>query len=382
VHGLFPERADHAWTLAIGAADLDGDLLPELYYANDFGPDCLFHNLSRPGELRFAPLEGERRLTDPRSKVLGGDSFKGMGIDFADLNGDGLLDFLVSNIAAEYALMENHLLFVSTGNPEAMQRGVAPYHDESEAYGVARSDWSWDVRFGDFDNDGRLEIVQATGFLRGERDRWPELQEVATGNDALLALAGSWPRFSDGDDLSGNATNPFYVQAADGRYYDVSSDLGLDAPSVTRGIATADVDGDGDLDFAVANQWQASFLYRNDAEQRGRSLGLRLLLPVDDPDVGRPAIGASVRVERADGVVLVGQVDGGNGHSGKRSPELHFGLGDSAAPAHVSIHYRDRHGTPARHELSLAPGGHRIVLPDAARQIEIASSPDAGGSAR
>lgn len=390
VRGLFPEIVDHAWTLAIGAADLDGDLLPELYFANDFGPDRLFHNRSGPGELRFALLEGERHLTDPRSKVLGRDSFKGMGIDFADVNGDGELDLFVSNIASEYALLENHFLFVFDGDRHAMERGIAPYRDESEARGVARSDWSWDTRFGDFDNDGRPEALQATGFVRGDVDRWPELQELATANDALLALPGSWPRFSEGDDLSGHAPNPFYVQASDGTYYDLASEIGIDAPYVTRGIATADIDGDGDLDFALANQWEASFLYRNEVAQREagerRFLGLRLLLPVaapgpgEDAPSGRPAVGASVRVVRADGVVLVGQVDGGNGHSGKRSPELHFGLAAGEAPAAVSIHYRDRRGTPARLELSLAPGWHTVVLPDAAPQLASRSPAETGGS--
>jgi hypothetical protein len=57
--------------LALGAADLDGDLMPELYFANDFGPDRLLHNRSTPGHLNFALLEGERKFTTPSSKVLG-----------------------------------------------------------------------------------------------------------------------------------------------------------------------------------------------------------------------------------------------------------------------------------------------------------------------
>ena len=61
----------HGWTLALGARDLDGDLRPEIYIANDFGPDRLLHNLSGPGVLRFEVMTGRRRFTDPRSKVLG-----------------------------------------------------------------------------------------------------------------------------------------------------------------------------------------------------------------------------------------------------------------------------------------------------------------------
>src|SRR6185295_16454001 len=55
-----PRRTIRGWTLAVGAADLDGDERPEIYFANDFGPDCLLENLSSPGHLRFARLLGER----------------------------------------------------------------------------------------------------------------------------------------------------------------------------------------------------------------------------------------------------------------------------------------------------------------------------------
>src|ERR1017187_7649472 len=130
--GVLSDEVSRGWTLAIGAADLDGDLLPEIYFANDFGPDRLLYNRSTPGHFRFELLHGERTLTVPRSKVLGNDSFKGMGVDFADLNGDGYPDIFVSNIAMKYALLESHFVFESTGHPELMKQGIAPYVDRSE----------------------------------------------------------------------------------------------------------------------------------------------------------------------------------------------------------------------------------------------------------
>ncbi|MHC5114032.1 MAG: FG-GAP repeat domain-containing protein, partial [Planctomycetota bacterium] len=179
VDDVLPVDIAHGWTLAIGAADLDGDLLPELYFGNDFGPDRLLHNRSTPGTPRFANLVGRRGPTTPTSKILGRDSFKGMGVDFGDVNDDGRPDMFVSNIAEEYALEESHFLFVSTGEVGAMADGVAPYVDRSEPLGVSRSGWGWDTRFADMDNDGVLEMLQATGFLQGEHDRWPELHELA-----------------------------------------------------------------------------------------------------------------------------------------------------------------------------------------------------------
>jgi hypothetical protein len=374
------------WTLAVGAGDLDGDLLPEIYLANDFGPDRLFHNRSRPGEFHFALLEGEKTLTTPTSKVLGRDSFKGMGVDFADLNDDGLQDIYVSNIAREYALEESHLVFLSTGETRRMQNGIAPYFDRSEPLGLSRSGWGWDVKMGDFNNDAKLEVIQATGFARGATDRWPELHELAMGNDQLLQHPGSWPRLTPGDDgLSFEEHNPFFVMASDGRYYDLAPELGLDAPQISRGISTADVDGDGRLDFALANQWNDSFFFHNQSKDAGAFIGLHLRFPVGPQastqttvcpgnprqnTLTRPATGAQATVYLPDGRRLAAQVDGGNGHSGKRSSDLHFGLGALAGVGQklrVVLRWRDKDGVVRQEEFELLPGWHTVLLGGAER---------------
>jgi len=374
--GVLDQHVRHAWTLAVGAADLDGDLLPEIYVANDFGPDRLLHNRSEPGQLRFVPLQGIKTLTVPNSKVLGRDSFKGMGIDFGDLNGDGFLDLYVSNIASEFALEESHFVWVSTGKLGRMREGVAPYVDRSEPLGLSRSGWAWDTRLADLDNDGVLEALQATGFVKGAVNRWPELHEVAMGNDELLRDPRSWHRIRPGDDLSGHDRNPFFVRGANGRYVDIAHVLGLHEPQVSRGIALADVDGDGRLDFAVANQWGPSSFYRNECQACGSFLGLHLLLPLEPrPSAardghpgadtrGRPAIGAAATVHLPDGRRLVAQVDGGGGHSGKRSPDLHFGLGGlgAATPVRVDLRWRDPDGRVQRETLHLLPGWHTVLL--------------------
>jgi hypothetical protein len=380
--GALDEPVLYGWTLALGAADLDGDLLPELYIANDFGPDRLLHNRSRPGVPRFAALEGRKTFTTPSSKVLGRDSFKGMGVDFGDMDGDGRLDIYVSNIAAEFALLESHFAFLNTGDSGVMKDGVAPFVDRGEAVGLSRSGWGWEARLADFDNDGTLEAIQAVGFVKGDVNRWPELQELAMGNDELLVDPESWPRFAPGDDLSGNLRNPFFVRGADGRFWDVAADLGLSEPGVSRGIATADVDGDGRLDYAVANQWAPSSFYRNLGRRKDRAgenafLGLHLRLPLrpgvatqartghPGPDLlGRPAIGAQASLTLPDGRRLVGRVDGGSGHSGKRSTDLHFGLGPLSADATlvVELRWRDPDGSVRGESLTLSPGWHTVQL--------------------
>ncbi len=135
----FTDEMAGGWTLALAARDLDADLmriggeklapyrhLPEIYVANDFGPDRLLLNRSTPGRPHFEIVEGRRDLTTPRSKVLGQDSFKGMGVDFGDVVGDGHPAIAVSNISSQYALLESHFLFIHTGDPLAWTRGTAP----------------------------------------------------------------------------------------------------------------------------------------------------------------------------------------------------------------------------------------------------------------
>lgn len=364
------------WTLAMAACDIDGDLLPELYIANDFGPDLLLQNQSTPGHLAFRKLRGHRGWTTPKSKVIGQDSFKGMGVDCTDMNGDGIPDLMVGNITESYALEESNLVYVSTGDTHAMSAGTAPYREASESLGLARGGWSWDVRFGDFDNDGVPEVIQATGFAKGSVDRWPELQELAMGNDLMLRDPAHWPHFAAGDDISGaNDHARFFVRAGSGRYFDLASDVGLADSQLARGIAVGDVDGDGRLDFLMANQWGDSFLFRNLSESPGTFLDLHVLekvpsgaTTISDGHVrtgirAYPAFGTRVTVYLPDGRKLVKEVDGGNGHSGKSSPDVHFGLGVvDQRPLHVAFDWRDRQGAVRHYDANLMPGWHTVQL--------------------
>jgi hypothetical protein len=300
-------------------------------------------------------------------------------VDFADLDATGLLDIFVSNITDEFALQESNFAFINTGEVNRMKEGAAPYIDRSEPLGLSRSGWGWDMKLGDFANDGNLEVLQATGFVKGTTDRWPELHELAMGNPGFLHYPSSWFRLKPGDDLSGNNHDPFYVLAKDGRYYDIATELGLGDPQVSRGIATADVDGDGKLDFAVANQWGTSYFYHNDSPAPGEFIGLHLLLPLrpEEPaktrvlpgypsaeTSGRPAIGATATVYLPDGRKRMAQVDGGNGHSGKRSPDLHFGLGHvpSDTQVQVDLEWRDPKGQVHQETLYLPTGWHTVLL--------------------
>ena len=367
--GVFDEAVSGGWTLAVGANDLDGDLLPELYIANDFGPDRLLHNRSTAGQIRFTVVDGEaNRAVVPKSKVLGHDSFKGMGVDFGDLDRDGLYDMYVGNITTTFGIQESNFAFVNTAADESdvrrrMLDGKAPWVDRSAPLNLAWSGWSWDVKIADFRNQGEPSIVQTAGFVKGEVNRWAQLQELATANDALLADPDWWPRVRQGDDIAGGQHLAFHVKGSDGRYVDLSEELGLAVPIPSRGIATGDADGDGRLDFALARQWESPLFYRNDSPGTGAFLGLRLTHPG-----GSPAIGAQVRITRPDGRVLIDRVDGGSGHSGRRSYQVIAGLGATTGAVQVEIGWRDRTGQTHRQSLPLRPGWHSVTLGSQAQE--------------
>ncbi|GAA0899608.1 CRTAC1 family protein [Pseudonocardia zijingensis] len=371
-----PRDVAAGWTLGLGTQDLNGDLLPEIYFAHDFGPDRLLLNRSTPGNVAFDVLSGRSDPTIPKSKVLGQDSFKGMGVDFGDINGDGRTDIFVSNLTSEFGLMESHFAWLGTGRVDEMADGVAPFEEAGDPLGLARTGWAWDAKFGDFDNDGVSELLQTTGFVKGEVNLWPQLQEMALANDELAHDVRFWPRFADGVDISGAQPNAFFVRAADGRWVDAAADVGLADREPARGVSTGDVDGDGNLDVAIAKQWAESHLLRNRCLSCGESITLDLRLPpqgadqpsgevvpADQVQPGSPAYGATVVLTLPDGRTLTQQVDGGNGHASARSPRLHFGVGDLGdQPVTADVRWRGRDGQVHNRSLELHEGRFALTL--------------------
>ena len=225
------------------------------------------------------------------------------------------------------------------------------------------------------DNDGRPEIIQANGFAKGETDKWADLHALGTSNDQLIHNPQFWPRFVEGDDLSGDDRNAFYVW--NGQRYVNCADSGLGELSLrnTRGIAIADINGDGSQDFVFANQFQPSQLFINKSAQDNHSLILRIVRSVDSNTSTQvlpgnhetrgklmPVFDVQATSTLSDGKVLIGETDGGSGHSGKCAPAIHFGLGDSKDQVNVRLRWR-QNGKQHEFDCKLEPGIYTVVLP-------------------
>ena len=138
---------------------------------------------------------------------------------------------------------------------------------------------AWDIKFADLLNSGRPALIQAIGFVRGERNRWPELQQLAMGNDETLSHAGVWPRFTVGDDLSGQGHDRIFLPDGRGNFHDVWPALELDDATISRGIAIGDVYGDGRLAVIIARQWAPSLFLRNISSDVGQAIVIDLRVP-------------------------------------------------------------------------------------------------------
>jgi hypothetical protein len=202
---------------------------------------------------------------------------------------------------------------------------------------------------------------------------------VGGANDLLVHSPASWPRFLQGaTDVDGTAQKPFWVRGDDGRYVNLANDVWPDMTAPARGIAVADVDGTGYPDMVFANFWDNSVYVKNNgsgnkfmelyllqptAEAANQSQGIQVHDGHPAWREGTPAIGTFVEIETPDGRKQIRQSDGGNGHSGQRSPEVRFGLGQTqAAIIPVRITWRDFHGTLHHDALTLAPGSHTVLL--------------------
>lgn len=279
--------SDRGMGLSATVADIDLDGLPDIYVANDFNSTDLIYMNNGGGTYAEKMKYMTRRA-----------SLYSMGSDVADLNGDGLVDIITTDM-----LPRSHVRRITNAggsmgdlsiynpthdsnqvvrNMVQLNRGLNLFSDIGYMTGMAATDWSWACLMQDFDLDGLTDVFIANGYSAD-----------VTNQDSVYNINRSQLEATAITDALREPNNVFR-QIAPLRFSEVGPDWGLNDTSVTFGAAYGDLDNDGDLELVVPNYDSVAFIYRNNAREQG--LGGYLALRFHGKDFNTSGLGAKVRV--------------------------------------------------------------------------------------
>ncbi len=342
--------ADTRWALALQAADLDGDDWADLYLANDFGVNTYYRN-NRDGT--FTNVAGRARVKDAGF---------GMGVTVDDYDGDGRLDFYVSNYSFPLNWFLRDRRYPMPGFPyslfrplvwrrlKAMSRGsslfrptaAGRFERTSDEADVWDTSWSWGSVFVDGDLDGRADLFVVNGMVTGKN---PREREIEFWN----LMSSEYKKFEKGiatadfgeDSLWGRPPKRFYRNLDGRRFAEVAAVTGLESDANQRGLVVLDVDSDGAPDLFATGFLSKPQLWMNRNPSRAQVLAVTLQgLPVGNTRyrTTRDALGAVVTVE-AGGLSRSQVVSAGYSFLSSGSKTLFFGLADRPRADRVTIRW-------------------------------------------
>jgi len=306
------------WTLDVGHGDFNNNGRQDIYLACDYGTDRLFFN------------NGDGTFTDVTVKALGGyDTKKGMNAEVADYDNDGRFDIYVTNITDEY-MKECNMLWHNNGD--------GTFTDLAKETGTCDTLWGWAAKFADFDNDGWLDLFAANGLRSAGKDNYiPVLFEMMIKPGVDFSDVNNWPAIGKMS-WSGYQKKKLFRNLGGQAFKEISAEAGVDNEFDGRGVAIADFDNDGRLDFYQTNADQPGLLYHNVTEGAGNWVELKLI----GTKSNRDAVGARITL-KVDGLSLLRMVDGGNGYSSQSSKRVHFGLGAATKVNSLEIRWPSGH---------------------------------------
>lgn len=332
------------WTMAVAAADFDGDGWCDLYLANDYGSEEFLHNR---GDGTFGARD---------DVGLAESSKSGMCVAVGDFENTGRLGVFVTNISRRGFLFQGNNLRQNRLADERRPRFVNLSDAASSVLrDVTDCGWAWGAQFGDLDNDGRADLFVANGFISADRESeyWYDMAKVAGGAGDLFQDARNWPPIG-AKSLSGYERSRVLWNRGGQRFEEVGEHVGADDEFDGRAVALADLSGRGALDVIVANQSGPLLIYRS--EPRGDPAWVQVRL--HGTRSNRDAVGARVELQFDDGTRQAQCVLAGSGFSAQNDFTLHFGLGQGRSVTASSVVWpsgeRQEFGALAarrRHEL-------------------------------
>jgi hypothetical protein len=310
------------WTLAAAAADFNGDGYPDLFVANDYNVNELYIN-----------KKGEKFTEVGSQSGIGNIPKSGMSVSFGDIDNSGLLGVYNTTITENGILLQDNNYWQPQEQPD--KNTYPKFVNLAQLAGINNAGWSYGSQFGDFDNDGLMDLYVANGFISAAKNTsyWYDYSKVTGGNSSIIEDAKNWPDMR-GKSQSGYEQNKIWLNRGNREFEDVSNDV---CPLVTydsRGVALADLWNTGALDVIVANQNNIPLIYKNDQQNSNHWIELELKGTVSNAD----AIGAKVVLDW-NGQKQVQVVTAGLGFASQNEHRLHFGLNTSKKVEKVTIYW-------------------------------------------
>jgi enediyne biosynthesis protein E4 len=272
------------WGLTASFRDVTGNLLPDLYVANDFWTPDRFWINQGDGTFRLLGPEGVRNL-----------SFSAMGVDFSDINRNGLTDVVVTEmLSGKHEMRMRQYSQILEGyqgknlynrNSVYLNRGDTTFAQIAYYTGLEATEWSWATSFMDINLDGFEDLIVATGFPN-------DYQDMDTQITMYKHDTGLTPGTGDVMDYPLlKLQNKIFRNNGDLTFTDVSEEWGFEMEDISHGMALADLNNDGDLDLIINRLDEEAAIFEN------RSNAPRIAVRLKGEAPNTHGIGAKVTLE-------------------------------------------------------------------------------------
>ncbi len=278
--------------LGVAFADYDGDGYTDIFVANDSVQCFLYHNNGNGTFSEVGLLAGVGYNED-------GKTFAGMGVDFSDYDNDGLPDVVITDLSNE-----RYLLFHNNGD--------GSFRDATNQSGMGSATLSfsgWSTHFFDFDNDGWKDLFVAQSHVMDTIEKTsPNLRYLEP---------------------------PLLLRNQSGHFTRVIAGEVFQREWAGRGAAFGDLDNDGDTDVVVSNVGQKAYVLRNDGGNGKNWIGID---PVGAKS-NRDGIGARIKIVSASGLTQYYTVNTAAGYLSASDKRVVAGLGDDSTAKLIEIRW-------------------------------------------